>query len=154
MSRTSSHLRNALVSVSCTYVTMHIDDDDEAIYALPPRGTNTKVHSSNAPGAYGSTTSYPTNLSINSRPSSCFSRHGSSSWSDSNIHFSCWSSSYEWRNHCHGCDASLSEQERRHQIDGSSGLTYIHTHEFPIKVKILKFYGSQKATRHVTYAEG
>ena len=36
MSRTSSHLRNALVSVSCTYVTMHVDDDDEAISCLPP----------------------------------------------------------------------------------------------------------------------
>ena len=74
MSRTSSHLLNALVSVSCTYVTMHVDADDEAIYALPPRATNTKVHSSNAPGAYGSTTSYPTNLSINSHSSLCLSQ--------------------------------------------------------------------------------
>ena len=74
MSRTSSHLRNALVSVSPTYVIMHVDDDDEAVYALPPKATNTKVHSSNAPGAYGSTTSYPTNLSINSHSSSCLSQ--------------------------------------------------------------------------------
>ena len=37
---------------------------------------------------------YPTNLSINSRSSSCLIRHGSSPWSDSNIYFSCCSSSY------------------------------------------------------------
>ena len=74
MSRTSSHLRNALVSVSPTYVIMHVDDDDEAVYALPPKATNTKVHSSNAPGAYGSTTLYPRNLSINSHSSSCLSQ--------------------------------------------------------------------------------
>ena len=39
MSRTSSHLRNALVSVSRTYVIMHDDDDDEAVSVLrtPPR---------------------------------------------------------------------------------------------------------------------
>ena len=74
MSRTLSHLRNALVSVSPTYVSMHVDDDDEAVYALPPKATNTKVHSSNAPGAYGSTTLYPRNLSINSHSSSCLSQ--------------------------------------------------------------------------------
>ena len=53
MSRTSSHPRNALVSVSRTYVTMYVDDDDEAISVLrtPPRATNTKIHYSNAPGA-------------------------------------------------------------------------------------------------------
>ena len=73
---------------------MQVEADGEAIYTLTPRATNTKVHSSNAPGAYGSTTSYPTNLSINSRSSTCLIRHGSSPWSDSNIYFSCCSSSY------------------------------------------------------------
>ena len=74
MSRNYSHLSNALVSVSYTYVTMYVDTDDEAIYALPPRATNTKVHSSNAPSAYGSTTPCPTILSINSHSSSCLSQ--------------------------------------------------------------------------------
>ena len=41
---------------------MQVEADGEAICTLPPRATNNKIHSSNAPGAYGSTTSYPTNL--------------------------------------------------------------------------------------------